>query len=110
MVSIVVIRHAGRDAYGDPTVATPTRHTIADCVVAPGLTNLRADSVDVLDRGREGIIAGVTVYAPADADVRHTDRVEVAGVTYDVEGDPSVFVNPYTGSAGAEIALRRTAG
>ena len=54
---------------------------INGCSVQPASTALTQD-------GRvEGITDGLTVYAPAGADVRAGDRVEYAGNVYTINGD-----------------------
>ena len=58
---------------------------IDGCSVQPASTALTQD-------GRvQGISDGLTVYAPADADVRAGDRIEYGGNVYTINGDPLVW-------------------
>lgn len=102
--TVVRIRGAGVDDYGDPTGAD-VRVTLTGCGVAP------RTSEDIDDRGRQGVIVGLTLYAPYGTDLLHTDRVEVDGVVYEADGDLGSWKSPLTSwEAGIEIALRRAAG
>lgn len=110
-MTVTVVRKAGLDKYGDP-VSGETRFTVDNCVVAP-----RSDIESlhgIHDTGREGVIVGLTVYAPFDADIRHTDQIEIdapwSGL-WDVEGEPGAWDSPWqSGLQGLQVALRRAAG
>jgi len=93
----------GYDDNGDPVSGTETSTTLDGCLVAP-----RYDTGETHDRGRSGVIVGLTVYAPVDADILRTDQIEVDGERYDVEGEPGRWVGSRVG--GLEVALRRAAG
>lgn len=83
----------------------PDELEINSCAVAP-----RLDSEDRTN-GRQGVIVGLTVYAPAGADILATDRVRVRGDDYEVDGEPGDWRSPYgTANGGLEIALRRVEG
>ena len=102
--SVIRVRPGGLDRYGDP-VGSPSRTTLPGCAVAP------RTSSDVTDRGRQGVIVGMTLYAPHGTDLLHTDQVEVDGVLHDIDGEPGSWVNPFSGwRAGVEVALKRAAG
>jgi len=52
-----------------------------------------------------------TVYAPADADVKAEDRLEIRGQDFDVIGAPFAWRNPFTGWApGVAIRCRLRTG
>jgi hypothetical protein len=105
--TVTIVRQSpdGFDPYGDPLPGTQTRTAVAGCAVAPRY------STEPTDRGRRGVIVGLSVYAPAGTDILHTDHVEVDGVAYLVEGIPAEWVSPFTGWApGVEVALRRAEG
>lgn len=57
----------------------------------------RPSSEPVQD-ARNAVTSGFTLYAPPDADVLPGDRVLVRDVTYDVEGEPAHWRNPFNGS------------
>lgn len=95
----------GTDSYGDPLPITRTGGDITGCAVAPRY------STEPTERGRQGVIVGLSIYAPTGSDILFTDLIEVRGQVYMVEGDPGDWVNPFTGWApGMEIALKRAAG
>lgn len=92
--------------YGgaDKDWTDPDEVTIAGCAVAPRLEG------EVTD-GREGVVIGWTVFAPADADVLATDRLRIRSVDHDVDGQPGEWLSPYTGTPkGLEIRTRRVDG
>lgn len=107
MTTVYRLRREGepRDKYGDANDTEPARTTIDGAFVAP------RTSGDVDDRGRDGVIVGLNLYAPHGTDLIHTDQVEVDGTVYDLDGDPGQWKHPHTGwEAGMEVALKRAAG
>jgi hypothetical protein len=93
------------DQYGDPVAPTRTGSNITGCAIAPRY------STESTERGRQGVIVGLTIYAPAGSDILSTDSLMVRGHPYVVEGEPADWVNPYTGWApGLEVAIRRAVG
>lgn len=106
-MTIVRVRETpgGFDEYGDPVEGTTSRLTLTDAFTAP------RSSEDNNDRGRQGVIVGLSLYAPYGTDLVFTDKIEVDGVSYDIEGDPGYWRNPLTTwEAGVEVALKRSAG
>ena len=106
-VTVTIVRSSGTDAYGDPVTGTTTRIDIPLCAVAP------RTSTEPTERGRQGVIVGKTVYLPDDAPAvpLFTDQLEIAGVLYNIEGEPGEWVNPLTGwKPGTEVAIKRAAG
>lgn len=102
--TVVRVRGLSTDEYGDPT-GTETRTTIEGCAFAP------RTSGDVADRGRDGVIVGLTLYAPFGTDLLHTDKVEIDGVLYEADGEAGSWKHPITRwEAGIELALKRAAG
>lgn len=105
--TVTFIRAApgGVDDNGDPVAGTETRTEVERCSVVP------RTSSEVTDQGRQGVIVGLTVYAPASAVVGPHDRLEVRGELYDVDGEPGYWVSQRTGHpAGWEIAAKRVEG
>lgn len=101
----VVHRTTVRDRYGNATV-TEERADVAGCAVAP-----RTAQPEVFSQGRSAVIVGLAVYMPPGQLVDADDLFEVAGLTYEVDGQPGVWTSPYTGRpAGIEVALRRAEG
>lgn len=103
--AVVRVRPLGFDANGDPIEGEPNRLTIDGCSIAPRTT------VDITDRGRHGVVVGLSLFTPYGVDVVHTDLLEVDGVEYEVDGDAGPWKSPFTQwEAGMELALRRAAG
>lgn len=102
----------GVDQYGDhPIPGTTVRIDVPGTAWAPRVQGAGSSSSELLDRGRQGVIEGLTWYAPYGTDLRITDKLELDGVLYEVEGEPGDWANPYTGRrAGLEVSLRRAEG
>lgn len=63
----------------------PDALEIHNCSVQPSSTSLTQD-------GRvAGIMDGLTIYAPADADIKAGDRIVFNGDTYEINGDPLIW-------------------
>lgn len=91
--------------YGDPIASTTATTDVPGCAIAP-----RASSESTA-RGRDGVIVGLTVYAPAGTDITRTDRIDIGGIEYRVEGEPGTWVSPFDGrERGIEIAVTRAVG
>lgn len=100
----------GFDADGDPASGSPTDTTIAGAFSAPRDAAVAAGS-EILDTGRQGVIVGLTLYAPAGTDLLHTDQVLVDGIVYEIDGEVATWEHPKTGwRPGIVAALRRSAG
>jgi len=95
----------GSDQYGDPLPVTRVSFDIEGCGVAPRY------STEPTERGRQGVIVGLSIYAPIGSDILSTDSLRVRGDVYAVEGEPADWRSPFSGWApGMEIALKRAAG
>lgn len=82
-----------------------TESAVTGCIVAP-----RHEGEDHED-GRQGVIVGFTVYAPAGADILATDRLTIRGDDHEVDGEPGAWVNPWTEiTEGIEIHAGRVDG
>lgn len=106
MRNATVVRLRGKtlDKYGDPT-GSDAEVELEGCAVAPRVSG------DVDDRGRQGVVVGLSLYAPHGTDLLHTDRVKVDGVVYEIDGEPGAWKSPFSGwEAGIEVALKRAAG
>lgn len=80
--TIVVLRagsSASEDEYGNALPGAPVRTPVYGCSVQPG------GGSEVEDR-REATTTLWTVWAPLCADVQDTDKVEVWGTEYAVDG------------------------
>jgi hypothetical protein len=106
--SVWLLPGATRDANGDWIEPAPGPVEVTGCAVAP---RVNADTDDTDTRGRQGIVVGLTLYAPPGTALTATSRVQVRGETYEVEGLPGDWRNPYTGRAvGISAALRKATG
>lgn len=105
-----VTRQRGTQAtgrYGDAEWdwTDPAELTISGCAVSP------RDSSEDHDEGRQAVLVGFTVYAPAGTIVLPTDRLIVRGEVCEVDGDPGVWISPFTDiEEGVEIRTRRVEG
>lgn len=96
---------SGASRYGDAEETGVTRALIDRAFVAP------ASSEDVEGQGRHGVTDRLTLYAPWGTDLTHTDRVEVDGVLYELDGNVATWTQPMTGwRPGVTATLVRTAG
>jgi hypothetical protein len=90
----------GNDVYG--TAETPATGAFAP----EGSTELI--------QGQDTVISNLTIYLSPDSPVPvATDKVrrELTGETFDIDGQPAVFVNPFTGDQpGAVLRLERVTG
>lgn len=105
--TITVLRDSpgGFDEYGDPITSTTTRTDIAGCAVAPR----KSSEPQVL--GRNGVVIDFTVFVPAGSDILFTDRIEIAGLVYNIDGIPAEWIQPMTGTVfPTEISLQRAVG
>lgn len=90
------------DAYGNDVPGAPVEIDVPGCGISPRSANA-AGGTEIV-QGRDTVITGLTLYAPAGTDLRATDRVRIAGVLYEVEGQPGSFRSPFTGGAGPVMA------
>lgn len=61
--------------------------------------------------GRAAVLVGFTVYAPAGTDILTTDRLIIRGGLHEVDGEPGVWMNPWSGvTEGIEIRAERVDG
>lgn len=113
--TVVRVRRApgGFDDYGDPVSSSETRVTMEGCIVAPrsSVAVGTSASTEASSRGRQGVIVGLTMFAPYGTDIVHTDQIEVDGELFEVEGEVGAWKSPFSEwEAGLEVALRRAAG
>lgn len=107
-MSIVRVRPAGTDVYGDPEDGEPGRLTIVGAFTAAAAAG---QSAETRAPGREAVRERLTLYAPVGTDIRHTDQVDIDGRVYDVDAEPSEWIQPHTGwRAGVEVLLVRATG
>ena len=81
----------GRDSLGND-VYTDTSTNVAGCIVYPR-------GSQELVQGQDLVTDGLTVLFPPGTAVKATDRAVVDGVTYEVDGEPSVWSNPFVSIA-----------
>ncbi len=103
-VTLITRTVTGQDARGRD-VYTDTTTTIAGCAFAP------AGSIERV-QGQDMVTTTPTVYLPdGTAAPNASAKVQVRGRTYDIDGEPQVFVNPFTGSTpGPVLRLKAVTG
>ncbi|MER7794903.1 hypothetical protein [Streptomyces sp. NPDC097640] len=100
---------AGYDEYGAGIPGPSEEIPVPGCGVAPRDGNAAGGNEQT--QARDTVIIGLTLYAPAGTDLRPTDKVRVAGILYEVDGQAGVFRSPFTGSSGPVVAaLERVTG
>lgn len=89
------------NAYGDATTSwtSPARLTIEGCAFQP------EDGQEIL-ADRTAVISRWRWFGPPEADVRSSDRLEVDGIAYDIDGSVQKWDDP---DLGHQVALCRRA-
>lgn len=111
-----IVRSGGFDDSGDPVPFDeesddPGEIIVRGCAWAPRFADSAGGSGEVSGRGREGVIVGLSFFAPIGTPLRHTDTVLIEGIPYEVEGEPGVWASPISGTSfGIQAALRRAEG
>lgn len=85
---------------GDDSADVVDRFAVPGCMSYPNTvteTVSRKTGTESATPGQDTVVFGLTVLMPAGTDVRASDQVEVAGVLYDVNGEPSKWKSPSTG-------------
>lgn len=103
--TVVLLRQtqSGRDSHGNPVWST-IEHPVEGCAVWP------TGSTEQV-QGQDQTSERLTVLAPYGTDVNAIDQVRVRGLVYEVEGLPSSWRSPLTGTrAGVEVRLERVRG
>lgn len=105
IVTVRVNAQSARDAYGDSTDQEPSEAEWGPCAFAP------RTSVERQDERAPAVVTGLTIYGPQPGPASGAQVVIASGVyagTWEVEGIPGEWDNPYTGSApGVEVAVTR---
>lgn len=107
--SVVRIRPGqADDGYGGTTASWADddvdRLTIDGCLIAP-LTE-----AELVVGGRQGVMVGWTVYAPDGVDVAASDRLDIRGTEFDVDGEPADWSGGWEWKPGVVIHVRRGTG
>lgn len=103
--TVIVVGPTEVDRYGDPVAGTPTRQTVPGCILAP------RPGAELTANGRQGVIVGLTLYAPPGTALTARHTVEARGDTWKVEGEPGDWRQASTGvGVGVEAALERVEG
>jgi hypothetical protein len=101
-VELVTRTKGPPDALGNDTWTAIT--TTARGAFAP------AGSVEQV-QGQDTVTTQPKVYLPPDTKLTAVDAVTVDGVTYEVDGVPELWVNPFTGHRfGIEVRLKDVTG
>lgn len=112
--TVVILRAAvttGR--YGDavPNWSTVTRTTVTDVSIQPAGALVDAERVDGTRDSTTSRWLAYTPIGSGDLDVCATDRIEYAGRTLEVDGEPRRWPNPITGGVSkVEWSMREVVG
>lgn len=92
----------GQDTYGNDVYGSTDR-TVVGAFAPAGAAELV--------QGRDTVTTQPALYLPPGTDVAAVDRATVRGVTYDVDGTPADWRNPFTGwQAGIVVNLKGVTG
>jgi len=78
----------GRDDRGHPLPGVDESFDVPGCVVTPRESSPQVGGSE--QQGRDTVVVGWTVYAPAGTAIRTTDRAQVRGVVCEITGEPGV--------------------
>ena len=100
----------GRDPRGQPLPGPDESFDVPGCFVSPRQESPTVGGPE--QQARDTVIVGWTVYAPADTDVRTTDKARIRGVVCEITGEPGDWGrNPFTGTRGVvQFAADRVTG
>lgn len=97
---------SGVDRYGNPVYADVEAALPERAAFDPG------GSREPVEVGREQVVTTPKLYFPrAFPDLMPSDRVRVRGVTYSIEGEPAVWIDPFgSDNGGTVVELKRAEG
>ncbi|GGW80904.1 hypothetical protein [Streptomyces griseoloalbus] len=100
----------GRDPRGQPLPGPDESFDVLGCVVTPREQAPTAGGSE--QQGRDTVIVGWTVYAPAGTVIRTTDKARIRGVVCEITGESGDWGrNPFTGIRGpVQFAADRVTG
>jgi len=102
-VTVINRTVSGKDTYGNDTYAE-ARTDIPDCVVQ---TSISSEQIEFTDQVSDGL----TIFFPYGTDVDAIDAVEYKGIRYEMQGNPSVWVSPFSGhTAPIQVSVTRITG
>jgi hypothetical protein len=100
--TVTVLRGRTRDNWGN-LQGTDTETPVSGCSVQP------LGGVEQTDRG-ELVVTNVTLFAPAGADIRATDRVRWLDDVYAVNGPPESWGDRIGRPSHVQVQLKLTEG
>jgi hypothetical protein len=99
----VTITRQTDNAYGDWSAGDT--HTIEGCAVWP------TTGTETVAGGMDIVVFGLTLLMPPGSDVLSTDTVIVRDTSYNVNGEPTFYKSPLTGTRGGlEVQLKAITG
>ena len=103
-VTVRTMTVTGRDGDGND-VRTPSDTALKNIPIwDPRFGNSE------LVQGQNLVTSDMALWLPFGTVITPTDRVIVRGDVYEVDGNPAVFVNPFTGTSGVQVNLKRVTG
>jgi hypothetical protein len=79
-------------------------------VTVPGAIFAPKGSIELVGKTGDSVVTTDSLYLPAGTVLTPEDEVVVAGVTYQADGEPSTWVNPWTNDAIMRADLKRVTG
>jgi hypothetical protein len=99
---VVIVRGPVKDAFGDlPADGVAERFCTRGAYADAGT------SEDVTSRGAT-VSTTSTLYLPFGTDVVRTDRIEVRGRVWEIDGDPQHWRSPLTGTPATTVVNLRS--
>lgn len=96
-VTVTRVRPTGTDRYGNPLPGTPTRVDIVGAWAPSGGT-------DQVDRNRQAQRVERDFYPVSmDADIKHSDLIEIDGETWVVSDEPAAWRSPWSGARKGKV-------
>lgn len=104
-LTVVVRRRAvtGQDRQGNDVWGW-------DDVTVPGAIFAPKGSIELVGKTGDTVVTTDSLYLPPGTVLTPEDEVVVAGLTYQIDGEPSQWVNPWTDDAVVRADLKRVTG
>lgn len=77
------------NVYGN-IPSRPAKFTVSGCLFQPGQGNA---SVETVTNNQDRIVTRSVLFAPYGSDIQASDQLSIAGITYEVDGDPAPWLD-----------------
>jgi hypothetical protein len=102
-VTLIKRSVSGVDAFGNDTYSETT-FAVSPCVIQPS-----GSTEDI--QWTDEVATDLTVFVPYGTDVNAVDAVEIGNVRYEVQGDNSTWISPFSGhTSPIQMRVRKVTG